>query len=297
MLVEELSYVRYTGRPMMDKAINTLLGLVEGVAIDGAINPKERSVLNLWLEEHSNYKTKHPFNELIPLVERTISDSFIDNEERQDILWLCERLKSTRFYDETTADLQILQGFLGGVAADGEVTEEELSGLRAWLDDHDYLRRCYPYDEVDSLITSVLKDGSISPDEHKALQSFFGEFITVLDNRTITSPVVSLERSLQGVCAVCPEIIFQDSSFCFTGESSRFTRNEFHGLITRLGGTACPSVTKKLDYLVIGADGNPCWAYACYGRKVEKAIELRKSGSRVLLVHEHDFHDAIADFG
>ena len=55
------------------------------------------------------------------------------------------------------------------------------------------------------------------------------------------------------------------------------------------------SVSAKLDYLIIGADGNPCWAYACYGRKVEKAVDLRKTGSRLLLVHENDFHDAVAD--
>jgi hypothetical protein len=55
------------------------------------------------------------------------------------------------------------------------------------------------------------------------------------------------------------------------------------------------SVSSKVDYLIIGADGNPCWAYACYGRKVEMAVQLRKQGSRLQLIHEHDFHDAIAD--
>lgn len=51
----------------------------------------------------------------------------------------------------------------------------------------------------------------------------------------------------------------------------------------------------KLNYLVIGAEGNPCWAFACYGRKVEKAVELRKKGVRVVIVHENDFHDAVLD--
>jgi hypothetical protein len=30
---------------------------------------------------------------------------------------------------------------------------------------------------------------------------------------------------------------------------------------------------------------------------VEKAVELRRAGSRLLLIHEHDFHDAVADLG
>jgi hypothetical protein len=62
-----------------------------------------------------------------------------------------------------------------------------------------------------------------------------------------------------------------------------------------LGGEFVSSVTAKVKYLVIGAEGNPCWTYACYGRKVEKAVELRKSGVRLLIIHENDFHDAVAD--
>ena len=54
-------------------------------------------------------------------------------------------------------------------------------------------------------------------------------------------------------------------------------------------------VSRYLNYLVIGAEGNPCWSYACYGRKVEKAVELRRAGAQILLVHENDFHDAVAD--
>jgi hypothetical protein len=65
--------------------------------------------------------------------------------------------------------------------------------------------------------------------------------------------------------------------------------------VNRLGGDVLNGVNAKLNYLVIGADGNPCWAYACYGRKVEKAVELRKKGKRIVIVHENDFHDALAD--
>ena len=30
-------------------------------------------------------------------------------------------------------------------------------------------------------------------------------------------------------------------------------------------------------------------------RKIEKAMELRKAGARIALVHESDFHDAVQD--
>lgn len=63
----------------------------------------------------------------------------------------------------------------------------------------------------------------------------------------------------------------------------------------RLGGDAVPTVSGKVDYLVIGADGNPCWMYACYGRKVERAISLRREGAKLMIIHELDFHDALHD--
>jgi hypothetical protein len=50
---------------------------------------------------------------------------------------------------------------------------------------------------------------------------------------------------------------------------------------------------RALDYMVFGTAGNPCWAYACYGRKVEQAVALRKEGYRLMIVH--DFRDALAD--
>ena len=95
--------------------------------------------------------------------------------------------------------------------------------------------------------------------------------------------------------ASCPQIEFAGMKFCFTGGSSRYTRDELFDTVRRLGGTVTNSVSGKLNVLVVGADGNPCWAYSCYGRKIAQAMQLRKSGARILVVHENDFHDAVAD--
>ncbi len=125
--------------------------------------------------------------------------------------------------------------------------------------------------------------------------SFFGEFVSILDNKTIVSPSLLEGLAIVGLCAVCPEITFSDTVFCLTGQSHKYTRCEFEELISSLGGKAANSVSKKVNYLVVGSDGNPCWAYACYGRKVEKAVELRRAGHTIVIVHENDFHDAVLD--
>jgi len=129
------------------------------------------------------------------------------------------------------------------------------------------------------------------------LHAFFSEFIALADGRTLTcSTMIAGDNGMiVGLCAVCPEITLDGKHFVLTGASSRYPRAKFAETIAALGGKLARNLSKKVDFLVIGSDGNPCWAYACYGRKVEQAIELRKAGSRLLIVHEHDFHDAVAD--
>ncbi len=294
MQIDHSKYYYFTTKSRLDKAVNSLLGILEGITADLKINEIECGFLVDWLEENQEYVVHHPFNELIPVVSEALSDGVLTNEERSDIIWLCEKLKSPNYYDIITADMQRLHALLGAIACDGEINESELNGLSAWLNEHEHLRRCWPYDEIDSLVTAVMSDKKISERENLVLQAFFSEFV-IGDNRTLVQPLRQEAVMVYALCAACPEIIFKESLFCFTGASIKYSRKQFHEIINNLGGNVANSVTPKLDYLVIGAEGNPCWAYACYGRKVEKAVELRKQGNKLLLIHEHDFHDAVLD--
>jgi len=293
MNIDYRPYYRFTGRARLEKALNSLTGLIEGISIDGVINKKEVAYVEAWLSENRQLQSSHPFSELIPVVDAAIADGILSGDERQNILWLCERLRSVDFFDAATADMQRLHGLMGGIVADGEITEAELRGLADWLYEQEHLKTCWPYEEVESVITTVLRDKTILASNHELLLNFFSEFTAVSGNgvegrshKVLTSPAV---------CAVCPEVTFEGKIFGFTGSSAKYSRDEFKEIVEGLGGSVAQAVSKKLDYLIIGADGNPCWAYACYGRKVEVAVALRKAGARILLVHEHDFHDAVAD--
>ena len=297
MHTDHRDYFKFTSKARLNKSVNALIGIIEGITIDGHINSLEIDYLKLWLTEHEEVRKQHPFNELVPVVAAAVADGVLTEDERADILWLCERLRSTEYYDRITADLQRLHAIMGGIVADTRISVEELRALSDWMAEHEHLKTCWPFDEVGSLITGVLADKQIDEKEHAMLHAFFAEFTALLDGRTIIRAPLSEGQEIVGLCAVDPEISFLDKGFCFTGASSRFTRAEFEQVVEKLGGSAHSSPSKKVHYLVIGAEGNPCWAFACYGRKVEKAIELRKAGSRVVIVHELDFHDALADYG
>ena len=292
---DQLKYFKFTGRSRIDKSINSLLGIIQGISIDHEINLAEIDFLHLWLEDKLELRDRHPFNELIPVIEHALADRILTEDESNDIIWLCERLISTEFYDQVTADLQRLHAVVGGVVADTKVSTQELRGLADWINDRDHLRGCWPYDEIGSLVTTVLADGIIDEKEHEMLFRYFSEFVALLDSKTITSAPIASGESITGLCAVCPEVDFHERTFSFTGASARYTRRKLSETVLELGGNVVSSPGKKVDYLVIGADGNPCWAFACYGRKVEKAVELRKSGVKIMIIHESDFHDAVLD--
>lgn len=289
------TYIRFTSRSRLEKSIHSLLGLLRGISLDLKINEGEFFFLSNWLSEHEVLEGCHPYNEIVPILRGALEDGVVSEEEREDLIWVCERLSSNDFYDEITTGLQQLHGLLGGVVADGIISEDELRGIQSWMEDNDQLRKRWPYDEIESLIISVMADGQIDGQEHKTLVSFFAQFAEVLDDKTLSDPFILVDSTVKGVCANSPEIAFQGSRFCLTGASSRYTRDVFADKIRALGGEVVGGVSGKLNYLVIGGDGNPCWSYACYGRKVEKAIELRKAGAEILIIHEFDLHDAIED--
>jgi NAD-dependent DNA ligase len=290
-------YFKYTSKARLGKAINTLLGMLEGISMDSKISQAETQQLSGWLDQNKEFRDRHPFNEIMPAVELAISDGHLDEDENSDLLWLCRKLQSTEYYDSITADIQSLHGLLAGIVADGRITEQELEGLSIWMADHEHLQGCWPYDEVHSLTTAILADHKIDDLEQQRLKTFFNEFVSATGDRSIGKSIVTEGSSIKGICAVCPQITFENCVFCFTGESKKYSRQQCFIIVDRLKGKNSKNVTKQLNYLVIGAISNPCWSYACYGRKVERAVELRKQGHNILLVHENDFVDAVLDSG
>jgi len=283
-------YFKYTKKSRHDKAVNTLLGILEGIAADKTINEKETFLLNRWIEDNGAFADRHPYNEFIPPIMLAMRDGVLSEEEHQDLLWLCRQFVSKKYYDEISAGIQQLHAVVSTIAADGVVTEAEASSLMDWISEHEHLKMCYPYDEVESVLISALKDQWIDQAEQKQLLEFFSMFSFEGLDLQIEGKV----NSISGICATSPEIIFNDRRFCFTGEITKIPRTELKEQTTKRGGKVVNDVSPRVDYLVIGSNGNPCWAYSCYGRKIEKAMTLRAQGARITLVHEVDFLDAIA---
>lgn len=297
-------YKKFVRRQIVDKSIHTLRGILEGISIDSEINKNELTEVYKWTQEYRNYIKVHPFNEIIPVIENLYKNKNLDSDPYQDLLWLCKNISTeSTFYDAITNDIQVLHGLMHGILADGEITVDELNALSDWIDDHIHLKGVYPYDEIETLIVSVLQDGVITEEESKLLTDFFNDFINyslkgkLKETKINSNTKIATNTSIMGICATCPEISFENKNFVLTGTSKRYTRKKIVQIIEDLGGRCNSRVTSVCNYLVIGSSVNPCWAYSCYGRKVEQVIELRKESRNILIVHENDFWDSILDLG
>ena len=292
-------YRRYTLPAELHKAVNMLKGIVSGIKADEIIVDSEVVELSHWCSLHAHLRNKNPFSELLPVIENALEDGVIDAEEREDILWLCSNFEADcQYYDVITSATQYLNGLIHGMMADGKLTDKEIVALNQWLTDNDYLQGTYPFDETLSLTSAMLADHKISPDERNTLMAFFSNVIDFRDSYNLMEPDFKKLRekySVQGICAFCPEIEFEDKVFCFTGASYKATRAELADIVSSHGGLLRDGVSRKTNYLIVGNDGNPCWAYSCYGRKIEEAINLRKEGFKLQIVNETDFWDVISD--
>lgn len=284
-----------TVKARADKAINSLKGILLGIISDDKIDSYETKELQLWANEHYDLINRNPFREFMLLIDNTVANAIPPKETIEDLYWLCQKYEhGSIYYNGITSDLQQLQGIFHGVLSDGDLNDTEIFKLHEWLSENEHLNSYYPYDEIRSIVLSVVSDKKIDDEERMILMAFIKQFVELSNNDVKESiEKATADINISGICAIDPEISFQNKTFCITGIISRGTRSELQNAIKEKGGIPVNSISKKTDYLIIGDTSNACWSYACYGRKVEKALDLRKSGHNIILVHEFDVFDAI----
>lgn len=182
---------------------------------------------------------------------------------------------------ETDKALHTLEGILRGIAIDQSINISEIQEVVNWYEKYRDLVYAHPFSELIPVIANAISDGILEQSEMADILWLCNNFRTT---RVFYDVVTSDIQKLEGVI------------FCFTGTSSKTTRQGFANIVTSIGARFVNNVTQETNYLVIGNEGNPCWAFSCYGRKVEQAVNLRKSGLGILIIHEHDFWDALEDY-
>ena len=175
-----------------------------------------------------------------------------------------------------------LIGVARGLIFDGYVTDREAVQLHDWLHAHPEALAHFPGRELARLLMRIFADGFIDDDEREALRAQLEMVVGGGDGRSPTEDwhtTLPLDRPP-------PSIAFGGSTFVFTGSFAFGERTACIAAVESLGGTAAKNVSRKVDYLVIGEIGSLAWVTSSYGRKIERAADIRARGDRLRIVEE-----------
>lgn len=162
---------------------------------------------------------------------------------------------------KTTAELRgICQAFL----MDGVVTEEEATGLYAWIKDNPQVMGDVLARGVAARVHRIFMDGIVTDEELAELRDLLREF-SGDPNSPIRLPIDD----------PAPTIVTPGNLFCFTGKFVCGERKWCQTQVAERGGLPVASVVNSLRYLVVGSIASPAWANMNYGTKIEKAVEFR----------------------
>lgn len=92
------------------------------------------------------------------------------------------------------------------------------------------------------------------------------------------------------------KIKFENKCFCFTGGIAELKRTQAEREVRARNGFSQSVINKQLDYLVLGSIPSSGWKHGDFGRKIEKAKELIKTGAKLKIISEKDFMEALEIF-
>jgi NAD-dependent DNA ligase len=180
---------------------------------------------------------------------------------------------------------QVLVGICSGIVADNKINDDEIVFLRQWIAEHADLAAVWPGNMIAKRIDEVLADGIVTPEERAELlhilQEMAGNFFADTGIAQQASATLPIDQD-----AV---LEFVGKTICFTGTFIFGSRTVCQQAATQQGGTPEDSITKRLDYLVIGAMASADWINTTYGRKIEKAASYRAEHGRPLIISEQQW--------
>lgn len=182
-----------------------------------------------------------------------------------------------RIDDRTIAEVI---GIAHGMMADGAINQAEAQYLQRWLDARAHVTSNPVVRVLRDRIALIMADGVMDADEARDLMATLTAFVGgELEEGELT------KSSGLPLCAPAPTMSFYAAPICFTGTFAFGPRKDCEAAVIPLG--AVPgSLTARTQYLVVGAYATESWAQSAFGRKIEKAVDMRAGGHPIRIVGE-----------
>jgi len=266
------------------RALNGLRGILAGIVADQQLNEKEFLFLDAWLQSQQFLADDDEVKEILAKVGEILEDGKVNPDELTQMRELV-----TVFLEHSSDEQQSsvnkineLMGFLTGVASDGVLNDSEVDALSVWLESHLSVRSIWPASVIIERLDVILEDGIISEEERDDLLQTMRRLTSAKVNPT----GINYEASTEVWEDETDNIDIAGRVFCLTGDFVSGDRRAVETMLRLKGAELSPNLNKNVDYLVIGTLASRDWLYTPHGRKIEKALLLKREGVDVTVITE-----------
>lgn len=203
------------------------------------------------------------------------------------------RLFKAHLENNTSKAIDQLSGICSGILADGEVNDAEARFFAEYVRKFAAYEPVWPFTDLLERVNRIFSDGQCDEEERKELKAVMEDLCGHFNK---ADPAETYSTTLPLDTPLPNQIIFPGRNFVVTGRFAYGTRRRVEEVISRLGGFPTSSApTSNTNYLVIGIFASRDWASTNYGRKIERARELRDViGSGIAIVPEEHWKRFIA---
>ena len=190
----------------------------------------------------------------------------------------------------TERDISELLGLAKGMLADGSVNEQEARSLHAWASNHPENLSKWPLSLIFSRLQQIFADGKVDADEREELKDLLSSLVGGTESIILgyeAATTLPLDNP-------APLICWHEEVYVFTGKFAYGTRAHCLQEVTSRGGRCEDNVTRNTTFLVLGTFGSRDWRQTSYGRKIERAVDLRTLGFPIRIVGEDHWANALS---
>jgi len=186
-------------------------------------------------------------------------------------------------------DISELLGLAKGVLADGLVNDEEARYITNWILAHPDGAHQFPLSLILSRVKHIFADGRVDDDEREDLKQLLSELVGGVDSVLLGYDAATLLP----LCDPPPLVSWFQEVFVLTGKFAYGTRRQCQHEIFARGGDCEEDVSQRTTFMVIGTFGSEDWRHTAYGRKIEKAVQLRSKGFPIRIIGEDHWAAAL----
>jgi|TARA_Y100001001_G_scaffold154252_1_gene168832 NAD-dependent DNA ligase len=205
---------------------------------------------------------------------------------------LHQEFENSRIFHQARIDRRSADALIGlasGITADGKINQQEAEFLKRWIETN---MNHYADPVVNLLyrrLADMLSDNHLDQDEAAELLDMLKQFTGIE-----LAAATPLQRpTTLPLNDPAPDLECTDRAFLFTGVMAFGPRKDCEAIVINLGGRIAPSVSKKVDFLVVGTIGNDQWLHSSYGTKIKKAVELREAGNPIAIISEEHWQNTL----